>query len=148
MYQRILVPIDGGPTAERGLREAICLSAEMKASLLVLHVLDNFPMAGEWASAADFEQTLDRRRRQSDDLLATACSAAEAAGVPAQSRRLEAGQSTTADLILTEAVGSQCDLIVMGTHGRRGMNRLALGSTAETVARRCTVPLLMIRQPG
>ena len=148
MYQRILVPIDGSATAERGLHEAIRLAAELKARLRVLHVLDNFPIDAEWASAQTFEEILDHLRRESDNLLATASSAAQAAGVPVQTQRLEAGQSTTADVILAEAANSHCDLIVMGTHGRRGMNRLAMGSTAEAVARRSTVPLLMTRQPA
>lgn len=148
MYQRILVPIDGSATAERGLHESIRLAAELKAKLRVLHVLDNFPLEAEWASAKTFEEILDRLRRESDDLLATARSAAQAAGVPVQTQRLEAGQSTTADVILSEAANAHCDLIVMGTHGRRGMNRLAMGSTAEAVVRRSTVPLLMTRQPA
>jgi nucleotide-binding universal stress UspA family protein len=148
VYQRILVPIDGSTTAERGLHEAIRLAAELKARLRVLHVLDNFPIDAEWASAKTFEEILDRLRRESDDLLASATSAAQAARVPVQTQRLEAGQATTADVILAEAANSRSDLIVMGTHGRRGMNRLAMGSTAEAVARRSTVPLLMTRQPA
>ena len=148
MYQRILVPIDGSTTADRGLHEAIRLATELKAKLRVLHVLDNFPIEAEWASAQSFEEILDRLRRESDELLASARGAATAAGVPVQTRRFEAGQSTTADVILGEAANSHCDLIVMGTHGRRGMNRLAMGSTAEAVARHSMVPTLMARHPG
>ena len=148
MYQRILVSIDGSTTADRGLHEAISLAAELKAKLRVLHVLDNFPIQAEWASAKSFEEILDRLRRESDDLLATARHAAQAAGVSVQTQRLEAGQSTAADVILGEASQAHCDLIVMGTHGRRGMNRVAMGSTAEAVARRSTLPLLMARHPA
>jgi len=148
VYQRILVPIDGSATADRGLHEAINLAAELKAKLRVLHVLDNFPIEAEWASAKNFEEILDRLRRESDTLLAKARSAAQEAGVSVQTQRLEAGQLTTADVILGEAANAHCDLIVMGTHGRRGMNRVAMGSTAEAVARRSTVPLLMTRQPA
>jgi nucleotide-binding universal stress UspA family protein len=147
VYQRILVPIDGSTTADRGLHEAIRLATKLKAKLRVLHVLDNFPIEAEWASAKSFEETLDRLRRDSDDLLAAARSAAKEAGVPVQTRRFEAGQSTTADVILEEAANSHCDLIVMGTHGRQGMNRLVMGSTAEAVARHSTVPTLMARHP-
>ena len=148
MYQRILVPIDGSTTADRGLHEAIRLATELKAKLRVLHVLDNFPIEAEWASAQSFEEILDRLRRESDELLASAHSAAKAAGVPVQTQRFEAGQSTAADVILEEAANSRCDLIVMGTHGRRGMNRLVMGSTAEAVARHSMVPTLMARHPG
>jgi nucleotide-binding universal stress UspA family protein len=148
VYQRILVPIDGSTTADRGLHEAIRLAAELKAKLRVLHVLDNFPLEAEWASAKTFQEILDRLHRESDALLVTACSAAKAAGVPVKTQRLEAGQATTADVILEVATNDHCDLIVMGTHGRRGMNRLAMGSTAEAVARRSTVPLLMARHPA
>jgi nucleotide-binding universal stress UspA family protein len=148
VYQRILVPIDGSATADRGLHEAINLAGRLKAKLRVLHVLDNFPLQAEWASAKNFEEILDRLRRESDTLLAKARSAAQEASVSVQTQRLEAGQMTTSDVILDEAANAHCDLIVMGTHGRRGMNRLAMGSTAEAVARRSTVPLLMARHPA
>jgi len=89
VYQRILVPIDGSTTADRGLHEAIRLATELKAKLRVLHVLDNFPIEAEWASAQSFEEILDRLRRESDELLASARGAATAAGVPVQTRRFE-----------------------------------------------------------
>ena len=148
MYHRILVPIDGSATAERGLHEAIRLAAELKATLHVLHVLDDFPSEVEWSPARQVEETLNRLRRQGNDLLTTARHAAQAAGVSVQTQQREVTRSTTADAILDEVAKNGCDLVVMGTHGRRGFNRLALGSTAEAVARRSTVPLLMTRQPA
>jgi len=52
-----------------------------------------------------------------------------------------------AEVVVDEALAQHCDLIVMGTHGRRGLDRFALGSDAERVARTAPVPLLLIRQP-
>jgi nucleotide-binding universal stress UspA family protein len=147
MYQHILVPIDGSKTAERGLQEAIRLAGGLKATLHLLNVIDAYPMEAELESARSYEQTMERLRRRGEDVLATGCQAASVAGVSVQSQQRVVHQSTTADAILEEAAKGGCDLIVMGTHGRHGWRRLAMGSTAEEVLRRSRLPTLMVRQP-
>jgi len=90
MYKRILVPLDGSTTARRGLREAIGLAQVHGARLLLLHVVDDYPLLIEAsASAAAFDQVRDAMRRQGENLLAEALATAQAAGVEAEKRLRE-----------------------------------------------------------
>jgi nucleotide-binding universal stress UspA family protein len=145
MYHRILVPLDGSATAERGLREAIGLAAEQKARLSLLHVADNFPMLMEMSSVTSYQEMLNELRRYGEDVLAKAKRAAAEAGVQADTLLREVTQGRIADVIIDEAKKTGCGLIVMGTHGRRGFSRLTLGSEAERVVRSSTVPVLLVR---
>ena len=145
MYHRILVPLDGSATAERGLREAIGLAAEQKARLSLLHVADNFPMLVEMSSVTNYQEMLNELRRYGEDVLAKAKRAAADAGVQADTLLREVTQGRIADVIIDEAKKAGCGLIVMGTHGRRGFSRLTLGSEAERVVRSTTVPVLLVR---
>lgn len=145
MYHRILVPLDGSATAERGLREAIGLAAEQKARVSLLHVADNFPMLVEMSSVTSYQEMLNDLRRYGEDVLAKAKRAAADAGVQADTLLREVTQGRVADVIIDEARKTGCGLIVMGTHGRRGFSRLTLGSEAERVVRSSTVPVLLVR---
>jgi len=145
MYQHILVPVNGSATADRGLREAIALAVDQRARLCLLHIVDGFSMLSEEASAKTFEQTLKRLRQSGQELLAKARHAATAAGAQADTKLQEVTQETIAQAIVDEAAKSGCDLIVMGTHGRQGVSRLALGSEAELVVRSSRVPVLLVR---
>jgi nucleotide-binding universal stress UspA family protein len=152
VYHRILVPIDGSPTAERGLREAIALAAEQKARLYLLNVVDDYPIVVQMSSATRFEQTERARMRMSsllefgEALLNKAQRTATDAGVPADTLLREGTHGRVADVIVEEAAKAGCDLIVMGTHGRRGFSRLMMGSDAELVVRTSPVPVLLVRQ--
>jgi nucleotide-binding universal stress UspA family protein len=152
MYKRILVPLDGSATAERGLREAIGLAAEQKSRLFLLHVVDEYPLVLQMSSALNHEQTeraslrMTTLREYGDGLLAKAGKLAADAGVAADTRLREISSGRIADVIVEEAALSGCDLIVMGTHGRRGFSRLMLGSDAELVVRTAGVPVLLVRQ--
>lgn len=145
MFRRILVPIDGSATAERGLQEAIGLAAEQKAALVLLHVIDAFPSMVEMSSTTSFEQMRSNLVRYGEELLAAASKTAADAGVASERLLREVMRSRVADVIVEEAAKAGCDLIVMGTHGRRGFSRLALGSDAERVLRQSPVPVLVLR---
>jgi len=144
MYRRILVPVDGSPTAERGLREAIDLAGQ-NARLVLLHVIDDYPMLMQMSSMSAYEDLKQARRRLGEDMLARARSEAEEAGVQVDSVLREVVHSRPAEVIVEETVKAHCDLIVMGTHGRRGVSRLALGSEADLVIRISPVPVLLVR---
>jgi nucleotide-binding universal stress UspA family protein len=139
--------MDGSITAERGLREAIGLASEQRATLHLLHVVDDFPQLAGLATASAFQDTLEHLRRRGESMLHQARSAADAAGVPAESWLRDITTQTVADTIVDEARTSGCDLIVMGTHGRRGVSRLTMGSQAELVLRASPVPVLLVRIP-
>jgi len=118
---------------------------DQHARLCLLHIVDGFSMLSEEASDKSFEQTLKRLRRSGEELLARARHAAGAAGAHADTKLHEVTQETIAQAIVDEAAKSGCDLIVMGTHGRHGVSRLALGSEAELVVRSSRVPVLLVR---
>lgn len=146
MYLRILVPLDGSAPSERGLREAIRLAADQKATLFLLHVLDDYPVLTEGSSSRSYQATVTRLRRHGSELLAKANDATDQAGIQAKTVLRDVTPATVADAIVEEAGKLGCDLIVMGTHGRRGVSRLTMGSEAELVVRTSPVPVLLVRR--
>jgi nucleotide-binding universal stress UspA family protein len=145
MYQHILVPIDTSITADCGLSEAIRLAADQKARLRLLHVVDDFPMLMGLTSLSSFDTSMQELRETGERLLARASKLASDANVRADSVLREVTGGRVADVVVEEARNSACDLIVIGTHGRRGIKRVALGSDAELVARTSPVPVLLVR---
>ena len=145
MYQHILVPLDGSATAERGLREAVRLAAEQKSKLRLLHVIADYPLLMDMSSAVSFESMMQEVRGYGQNVLSKAQAAAASADVPAETVLREVVRGRVAKVVVEEARDSGCDLIVMGTHGRRGFSRLALGSDADLVVRESPVPVLLVR---
>lgn len=145
MYKRILVPLDGSLTARRGLAEAIGLARALGATLRLLHVVTDFPMLVEMAATTNAQTLHNDLRRFGDGVLASAAKAATEQGVAAETAMRDATGPHAADLIVDEAVAARCDAIVMGTHGRRGISRLLLGSDAALVVQQSTVPVLLVR---
>lgn len=145
MIQRILVPLDGSGPSQRGLQEAVSLARALGARLVLLHVVDDFPQHLELASAAAYREALQRLRQRGQALLDQAGEHAAAAGVDTEPLLQEVGAQTVGDAIVQQVRACRCDLIVMGTHGRRGLQRLAMGSDAELVLRTSPVPVLLVR---
>jgi nucleotide-binding universal stress UspA family protein len=145
MYQRILVPVDGSATSERGLREAVKLASGQNTRLLFLHVVDDYTTLSEMTSAAGYEEMLKRLRQYGLDVLSRAKHEAEAASIHCETLLREVTGKRVADVIVEQAGQHACDAIVMGTHGRRGFTRMTLGSAAEGVARVSPVPVLLVR---
>jgi nucleotide-binding universal stress UspA family protein len=146
MYRRILVPVDGSATATLGLKHAIEMAKEQGARIRLLNVVDQrflVPVMDDFP--ADPTPVIESLRGIGRQALADAEKAAQAAGVPFESEMIEGRERHVSEVILNEASDWEADLIVMGTHGRRGMNRLVLGSDAERVLRETPVPLLLIR---
>ena len=143
MYLRILVPIDGSGTAERGLDEAIALAQRLGSTLRILHVVDARMLGAAGCVYAPPEQLVDDWRIAGERLVPAAVERARAQGVKAESTvRCDPGRRVH-ELILEEAANA--DLIVMGTHGRDGLPRVLLGSDAEFVLRESPVPVLLVR---
>ena len=145
MYTKILVPVDGSPTAECGLQEALKLAKGSSTALRLLYVVDQYPMLVDFAAAASYQEVQDDLRRYGKEVLAKAQAAAQAVGVAAEVVEREVIGGRVADVVVGEAEKAGCDLIVMGTHGRRGLSRLTLGSDAELVVRHAPVPVLLVR---
>jgi nucleotide-binding universal stress UspA family protein len=145
MYQRILVPVDGSKTAARGLREAIGLAKNQHARLRLVHVVDKMAIIGVAEAGMDPGPVLARLARSGRALLERAQRTAKKLGVEAETAFYRPVTKRVADAILREAKKWRADLIVMGTHGRRGVPRLVLGSDAEQVVRLADVPVLLVR---
>jgi len=148
MYQRILVPIDGSPTSEKGLEEAIRLAKLTQGRLRLVHVIDelSFALAMD-AYAGLVGDWLTELRANGARFLEEAKAKATAAGVEADTLLHDSFSNPVHDLICADAAEWPADLIVIGTHGRRGVGRLVMGSSAENVLRHAPVPVLLIRAP-
>lgn len=148
MYKRILVPIDGSATAERGLDEAIALAAVVKGTLRLLNLTNDFPLMAEMASAVDLEKYREGLSQVGRIVLDGAVKRAAARGVAADTVLRPLRGERVAEAIVEEAKASESDLIVIGSHGRRGFSRALLGSDAESVVRTSPVPVLVVRDPA
>jgi nucleotide-binding universal stress UspA family protein len=145
LYRRILVPLDGSETAERGLQEALKLAKLCNASLVLLSVVEVYPMMMEMATASTWEQISGDLRQYSQHVLDIAHEAAKAAGIASESHLEDAAAARVCDVIVDQAREHRCDLIVMGTHGRRGIEHALIGSDAERVLRLAPCAVLLVR---
>lgn len=146
MYKKILVAVDGSETSDRALQEAIRLSRELKSGLWILVVVEPIVLTGE-AEYINYNEIHKAVVGYGRDVLKKAADAAHQAGVEAESALIESKGfgERVADVIAHEADAWPADLIVIGTHGRRGFNHLLMGSVAEGVVRVATKPVLLIR---
>ena len=146
IYKRILVPVDGSRTSTAGLKEALRLAKNRHVRLRLLHVVDevivfNTPEGG--INLASVLKALDRGGKR---LLRKAEKLAFSRGIKADSELWRSAGGRIADVIVARARRWRADLIVMGTHGRRGVNRMLLGSDAELVVRNAAAPVLLVRK--
>lgn len=144
MYEKILVPVDGSTASTRGLEEAIGLAKATGASLALAHVVDEFVIASANAPTA-WQELSTALRASGEKVLADAEALVRKHDLPCASELLKAADNGAAGAIIDQAKKLSADLIVMGTHGRRGLRRLTLGSDAEMVLRSSPVPVLMVR---
>ena len=140
MYQHILVPTDGSEAVESAIRQAIDLARDLDAHIHALYVVDTATATAvpetQWSTMEDVIADAGRRA------LEAVASEAEAAGVPVTTA-IRHGSPHEQILAATEA--EDIDLVVMGTHGRSGLDRVLLGSVTEKVIRRSNVPVLVTR---
>ena len=148
MYQRILVPIDGSETSKRGLEEAIRLAKLTQGQLRIFHVVDELSFALAMDAYAGYTgDWLKVLRENGKRILDEAKATAQAAGVPADIQLCDSFTGPVHHMVNAEAANWPADLIVLGTHGRRGVGRVVMGSSAEHVLRYAAVPVLLVRAP-
>jgi nucleotide-binding universal stress UspA family protein len=144
MFKRILVPVDGSETSNRALAIALQLARESNGRVRVLHALD------ELAYVTGYEYSgavLAQARKEAEKILGDAMALATASGAVAETRLLETPGRRLGEVVADEARAMEADLVVLGTHGRRGISRLLIGSGAEQVIRMAPVPVLAVRDP-
>lgn len=153
MYTKILVAADGSPTADHALHEAARL-AQPGAQLLALVVNDNtlLHFATPYGINYDTGAVRDAMREQCEAVAMHCRELLNGVGVIAETRILDLYEHPqrgpdVASAILSEAQAWGADLIVVGTHGRRGVRRMLLGSVAEQVLRQSDRPVLLVRGP-
>lgn len=146
MYERILVPIDGSKTSAAGLREAIRLAKLTDGQLRLMHVVDDLPFVlhGD-ATPGMAGDLLELMVREGKKLLEDARAQVKDQGVAVDTVLCERTQGRICDHVLEQARKWDAELIVLGTHGRRGVRRALLGSDAEQILRTATVPVLLVR---
>ena len=143
-YRKIVAAVDGSATSQKGLREALRLAKSEGARLHILHVVNEYPafVGVEGAPPVDLVPVL---RQGGERILVKAKATAAKSGVPVTTALREMIGGSVADAIVREARKIGADVIVLGTHGRRGVRRLVLGSDAEHVVRTASVPVLLVR---
>ena len=147
MFKRILVPIDGSPASNLGLNEAIKLAKDQGAKLRLFHLVDEFiAVSGPDGMAfLSVDDLLESQRQGGKKIIEKAEALARRNGLAPESVMLESFGGRAADFIVEQAKKWRADLIVLGTHGRRGVKRLVMGSDAEQVVRTTRVPVLLVR---
>jgi nucleotide-binding universal stress UspA family protein len=147
MFRRILVPVDGSDAGRQGLTEALRLAPPWGSTLRLLHVMCVRPYASDMANVADLEAHRRSVKERADHLLDDAAAIVRKAGMTVETAVREVAQGAPASAIVEEAAGRDCDLVVMGTHGRGGLARTLAASNAEEVVRKSVVPVLVVRRP-
>ncbi len=145
MYKHILCPIDGSATSNAGMHEAIQFAKEQNAQLHFLHVIDTYIPIVDMSGDFNVTYMINILRENGENIIKNAAAAAKKSGVIAETKTIESVGGRTASYIVQEAEKWPADLIVMGTHGLRGISRLVMGSDAENVLRTSNVPLLLVK---
>ena len=144
MYQQILVPTDGSEMSARAVETAARLAKLTGAKLEVLSVKEPFPYSAiSEMQPVPPQEFYDAQERLAKERVAAALDAARARGVQATGTSVEALHPWEA--ILEQAKAKNCDLIVMASHGRRGLGALLIGSETQKVLTHGTIPVLVIR---
>jgi len=148
MYKRILVAVDGSETSGKALDEATKLAREMNSIILLLHVCEEMPIIWEpdgmnmilmqnslKAIADAGKELLEKHRKQ----LAEQC-------ITVETKLVETYGGRMGSVISEEAQKWHADLLVVGTHGRKGLAHFLIGSVAEDVTRTASMPVLLVRR--
>lgn len=147
MVRRILLATDGSVLSRKAARHAIELAARCHAELVILHAVPRYPVAYFEGGVARSTDDVARVERQWNDqgqlLVDRVCAKAASRGVA--SSAVLAHADVASDAIIKAATRHKCDLIVMASHGRKGIKRLLLGSETQQVLTHSKLPVLVLR---
>jgi len=146
MFKHILVPVDGSATSFKAVDKAVDLAKAFDGKVTVIYVIDPYPFTGVGTDFAYGQATyLSAASAEANDSIRAARERIEAAGVPLESTVVE--NHTPWRGIIETANAIEADLIVMGSHGRRGLEKMVLGSVAQRVLQHADQPVLVVRAP-
>jgi nucleotide-binding universal stress UspA family protein len=145
MYRNILVPVDGSRASNMGVVEATRLAKALGGRIRLLHVVNRTPWIAPGAAPAVIDDLIAQLINTGESILQRTRSEVRDAGIEVEGRLLEALGERAGEIAIAEAKSWPADLIVCGTHGRRGVRRMLMGSDAEYIVRHSTVPVLLVR---
>ena len=144
MFKRILVPTDGSDLTQKAVTAAIGLAKSLAATLYTLSVKEPFPYSAiSEMQPVPPQEFFDAQERIASERVNAVRDACKAAGQPCEAHTVEAVHPWEA--IIEHAASNACDLIVMSSHGRRGVAALLLGSETQKVLTHTTIPVLVVR---
>lgn len=146
MYKRILLAVDGSRSSDLALSQAIAIAGATKAEVKVLFVVDDSDVYFE-AAYFDPRELVNREIAHGRKALGAATARLSEAGIRCNAQLAEkaVAPGRISATIVTEADKWNADMIVMGTHGRRGVRRVLMGSVSEGVLAQTTKPVLLVR---
>ncbi len=142
MYKQIMVAVDDTKASTLALKEAIKLAKSQNSKLCVIHVVDTL-----YEGDVDRESFIELTKKQGQDVLNSMKKILSRSKIEFEMKltELTPSKAQIAEKLVDEATGLSADLIVIGTHGRRGLHHLLTGSVAEEVIRISKTPVLLIR---
>lgn len=150
MYKQILISTDGSEVAQKGVNHGLALAKSVGAKVTIVTVTEPFPIYAGAAAGVGWApppmETAEHQARQknaAEQTLADAKAAADRLGVDAET--VHVPEAHPAEAIVETASNRHSDLIVMASHGRRGIRRLLLGSQTSEVLSNSAVPVLVVR---
>jgi nucleotide-binding universal stress UspA family protein len=147
MYKRIAVAVDGSETSTMALNEAVKLGKVMNSTLLLLYVCEEMPIVWNTDGMTPFplEELTKAFIDAGNKLLRQDKASVAESGLKVETKLVENYNGRIGAVISQEAEKWQADLLVVGTHGRKGINHLLMGSVAEGVMRTAKIPVLLVR---
>lgn len=146
MFKHILVPVDGSATSLAAIDKAVGLAKAFGSAVSAIYVIDPYPFTGVGADFAyGQDQYLAAAKAEASAAMEAASQRLRQDGVQAETKVVESHTVWRGVLEAAEAVGA--DLIVMGSHGRRGLEKLVLGSVAQSVLSHTKINTLVVRAP-
>ncbi|MCZ4306600.1 universal stress protein [Zoogloeaceae bacterium G21618-S1] len=146
MYKHIIVAVDDSPTSQRAIEEAATLCVATGARLTVVHAVDEALFAHfNRVTLASRDAVQQALIKEGKSVLNSAIATATAAGTTPESKLLVSEHHSTSDQIVQTVAESGADLLIVGSHGRRGVQRLLLGSVAEKLLKKVSISMMVVR---
>ncbi|RYX97786.1 MAG: universal stress protein [Comamonadaceae bacterium] len=147
MFKNILVPVDGSSTAHQAIEKAVAMAQAFQGNVALVYVIDPYAFTGVGTDFAYGQaEYLAAATAEGNDAIASARQVFASKGIPVTSSVVE-GHAVYKG-ILDTATSTGADLIVMGSHGRKGLEKLVLGSVASQVLSNAHLPVLIVREPS
>lgn len=145
MFRQILLPIDGSPIASQAIDKALAIAGAFKSAVALIYVIDPYAFTGLGTDLSYGQaEYLAAATAEADASIGAAVKIFEAQGIPVTGSVVEGHAIYQA--ILDTAKSLNADLVVMGSHGRRGLEKLVLGSVTAKVLSHAHLPVLVVRE--